>query len=214
MNDVIDATRELSPSVPLYLGDQAPVFTQRDGGQIAVTDLILTTHTGTHIDAPSHYIRNALPIDCIPFSKLMGPCRVINVENTTETINPTIVMKHLSGVKKVFFKTQASNMDCFDVTYPHINLDLAKLIVTNGIDCIGIDSPSIEAFDGGGAVHRELLSGGVIIIELLDLSSVREGDYWMIALPLKLKGLDGSPCRVILLNSMETFHEPHWKGSK
>jgi hypothetical protein len=122
-----------------------------------------------------------------------------------EPENLFISLSSSSSFLKVFFKTRASKMDCFDPTYPHINVELAKLMVNRGIDCIGIDSPSIEAFDGEGAVHRKLLSNGVVIIELLDLSLAREGDYWMIALPLKLKGLDGSPCRVLLLNSLEAL---------
>jgi arylformamidase len=66
--------------------------------------------------------------------------------------------------------------------------------------CVGIDSPSIESYECDGTVHRELLRRGCIIIELLDLSNVEEGDYTLIALPLRLTGLDGSPARVVLLD--------------
>jgi arylformamidase len=66
--------------------------------------------------------------------------------------------------------------------------------------CVGIDSPSIESYECDGAVHRELLSRGCIIIELLDLSHVEEGDYTLVALPLRFTGLDGSPARVVLLD--------------
>jgi arylformamidase len=82
--------------------------------------------------------------------------------------------------------------------YPSLSADAARLITANGLKCVGIDSPSIEIFNCDGAVHRELLGHGCIIIELLDLSQVSEGDYWMIALPLRLTGLDGSPARVLL----------------
>jgi len=74
-------------------------------------------------------------------------------------------------------------------------------ITGSGIKCVGIDSPSIESYECDGTVHRELLSHGCIIIELLDLSTVEEGDYTMVALPLRLTGLDGSPARVVLIHN-------------
>jgi arylformamidase len=76
----------------------------------------------------------------------------------------------------------------------------AQYLTKTGTHCVGIDSFSIEAFDCDGSVHRELLGHGCLIIELLDLSRVPEGDYTLVALPLRLTGLDGAPARVILLD--------------
>ena len=95
-------------------------------------------------------------------------------------------------------------MDTFTEEYPSLALDAACFITDNGIECIGIDSPSIESFNCDGSVHRRLLGNGCIIIELLDLSDVPEGDYEMVALPLRLAGLDGSPARVILMKQEES----------
>ena len=80
-------------------------------------------------------------------------------------------------------------------------MDAAQYLTKAGVLCVGIDSFSIEAFVCDGSVHRELLSHGCIIIELLDLSRVTEGDYTLFALPLRLTGLDGAPARVILLDN-------------
>jgi arylformamidase len=76
----------------------------------------------------------------------------------------------------------------------------ATALLHAGIICVGIDSPSIEAYQSDGSIHRLLLSHGITIIEFLDLSKVLEGTYWMVALPLRLQGLDGSPARVILMD--------------
>ena len=95
-------------------------------------------------------------------------------------------------------------MAAFTEEYPSLARDAACFITDQGIECIGIDSPSIESFNCDGSVHRQLLGNGCIIIELLDLSDVPEGDYEMVALPLRLAGLDGSPARVILMNQEES----------
>ncbi|MCX6698199.1 MAG: cyclase family protein, partial [Methanoregula sp.] len=114
---------------------------------------------------------------------------------------------HLKGrignAERLLLKTTFSSRDRFSEDYPHITLDAARLITRSGIVCVGIDSPSIEVYDCDGTVHRELLCHGCIIIELLDLSTVPEGDYEMVALPLRLCGLDGSPARVVLIKREE-----------
>ena len=101
----------------------------------------------------------------------------------------------------IFISIQAksfSGADRFVEDYPCLTDDGAQLITRNKIQCVGIDSPSIESYNCDGGVHRELLGHDCCIIELLDLSAVNGGDYEMVALPLRLKGLDGSPARVVL----------------
>jgi arylformamidase len=105
----------------------------------------------------------------------------------------------LQGVKRILLKTRFSAMSTFCEDYPSLAHDAACFITKSGIKCVGIDSPSIESYNCDGSVHHRLLGSGCIIIELLDLSDVTEGDYEMVALPLRLAGLDGSPARVILI---------------
>jgi arylformamidase len=100
--------------------------------------------------------------------------------------------------KRILLKTSFSGKNRFSEGYPSLGLDAARYIVSCGVKCIGIDSPSIESFQCDGSVHRHLLNNNCIIIELLDLAGVPEGIYEMVALPLRLIGLDGSPARVIL----------------
>jgi len=107
----------------------------------------------------------------------------------------------MDNIGRLLLKTSFSGHHQFTEDYPSLSFDAAHLITSNAIHCIGIDSPSIESYHCDGSVHRELLGNGCIIIELLDLSAVPEGDYDMIALPLRLEGLDGSPARVVLMKT-------------
>ena len=197
---IIDVTRPLKKGMLVYPGDVIPSFTQADHGRYLISDLYMSSHTGTHIDAPAHYLKSGDTIDIIPLSNLIGRCRVIDVSGTeSSTIAAADLKGKLRGVKRLLLKTRFSDRDTFTKEYPSLAYDAACSITENGIECVGIDSPSIESYNCDGSVHCHLLSKGCIIIELLDLSDVLEGDYEMVALPLRLAGLDGSPARVVLM---------------
>ncbi|WP_298670399.1 cyclase family protein [uncultured Methanofollis sp.] len=192
-----DVTRPLSGETVIYPGDPAVTFRREEHGDYRIAALALGTHSGTHIDAPSHYLKDGATVDAIPPERLIGRCRVVDLGERT-----VITRGDLEGrtgcADKVLLKTGFSGRTAFDPAYPHLTADAAAFLAEAGVVCIGIDSPSIEAFDGDGTVHRTLLQEGIAIIELLDLSGVPGGDYYMIALPLRLKGLDGAPARVVL----------------
>lgn len=194
----IDATRPLSGDMPVYPGDLRPTFRQEDRGQYLISDMKMSTHTGTHIDAPVHYLKSGDTIDTIPLTHLIGRCRVLDVRGAGSTITAGHLRGRIGGVERLLLKTSFSGADRFVEDYPCLTDDGAQLITRNKIQCVGIDSPSIESYNCDGGVHRELLGHGCCIIELLDLSAVNGGDYEMVALPLRLKGLDGSPARVVL----------------
>jgi arylformamidase len=197
---IIDITRPLSEGILIYPGDIPPVFRQEDHGHYLITALHLSTHTGTHIDAPVHYLKTGDTIDTIPLSHVMGACRVIDVTLAGSSITANHLKGRLDGIDRLLLKTSFSNTDRFEENYPSLTADAARLITACDMKCVGIDSPSIESYECDGTVHRELLRHGCIIIELLDLSNVKEGDYTLIALPLRLTTLDGSPARVVLLD--------------
>ena len=201
---IIDVTRSIKKDMVVYPGDIIPSFSQIDNGRYLISDLHMSSHTGTHIDAPTHYLKSGDTIDTIPLSSLIGRCRVIDISGTDRTtISATDLEGKLSGVKRLLLKTRFSGGDTFTEEYPSLAYDTACSITDNGIECVGIDSPSIESYYGDGSVHRRLLGNGCIIIELLDLSDVPEGDYEMVALPLRFAGLDGSPARVVLMKGEE-----------
>jgi arylformamidase len=199
--EFFDITRPLSAETLVYPGDSEPSFTQRDEGKYLISDLHMSTHTGTHIDAPVHYLKSGATIDTIPLINLIGSCRVVDVSSAGSTITAGHLHEKIDTVTRLLLKTSFSGHHQFVEDYPSLSLDAAHLITSNGIHCIGIDSPSIESYHCDGSIHRELLGKGCIIIELLDLSAVPEGDYDMIALPLRLEGLDGSPARVVLMKT-------------
>jgi len=196
---IIDVTLPLSESTIAFPGDPYPRFTQTDTGRYLISDISLTTHSGTHIDAPAHYLKAGDTIDTIPLDHLIGTCRVLDVRSAGSTIDAGNIAKKIDNVERLLLKTTYSGSDEFIEDYPCLTPRAAKLLTRKGVKCIGIDSPSIESYHCDGTVHRELLSNGCIIIEFLDLTGVAEGDYDMAALPLRLAGLDGSPARVILI---------------
>jgi len=198
---IIDITRPLSEDILIYPGDKRPVFRHLDRGHYLISDLQMSTHTGTHIDAPFHYLKTGDTIDSIPLSHIMGKCRVIDMTHAGTCITSHHLKGRLDGVHRLLLKTSFSAKNCFDENFPSLTADAARLITGSDMKCIGIDSPSIESYNCDGTVHRELLSKGCIIIELLNLSNVGEGDYTLVALPLPFTGLDGSPARVVLIEN-------------
>ncbi len=198
-----DVTRPLAPGCVVYPGDIVPQFIQEDHGQYRITEIRMSSHSGTHIDAPAHYLDSGAAVDQIPFSSLMGWCRVIDCSRSGHGITAADLGDKFRGTKRILLKTAFSGTNRFSEDYPALTHEASLALAGEGIVCIGTDAPSIEAFHGSGDVHRTLLSQGIVVIELLDLSAVGAGEYWMIALPLRLQGSDGSPCRVLLVEGCE-----------
>ena len=194
-----DVSRRLFSGDIVYPGDLVPSFCQEERGLYLISDLHFSSHAGTHVDAPVHYLKTGQTVDEIPLGTLIGPCRVADVQDAGSEITASHIERKLNGAERLLLKTEFSKKTSFYPEYPHLTYDAARLLTRSGVRCIGIDSPSIEACHCDGSVHRELLSHACIIIELLDLASVDEGTYWMAALPLRLAGVDGAPARVVLI---------------
>lgn len=200
---IIDLTRPLSPGTMVYPGDPAVRFSSIDEDGATVTALSLCSHSGTHIDAPRHYYTDGAGVDQIPLTHLVGACRVIDLQEAGDLIGAEELGEKLGGASRVLIKTRFSGETAFDRHFPALSSDAAALLCREKVVCVGIDTPSVEPFAGDGSVHRLLLKEGIAIIELLDLSGVAEGEYWLTALPLSLTDLDGGPARVILLTHGE-----------
>jgi arylformamidase len=198
---IIDLTRSLSPETMVFPGDPAVRFSSIDEAGVTITSLSLCSHSGTHIDAPCHYYKDGAGVDQIPLTHLIGRCRVIDLQTAGDEITAADLSERLCGASRVLIRTWFSEKTTFDQHYPALSREAAALLCREKVICVGIDTPSVEPFTGDGSVHRELLREGIAIIELLDLSRVAEGEYWLTALPLPLKGLDGAPARVVLLDN-------------
>ena len=169
-------------------------------GDFHITEISLGTHSGTHIDAPAHLLKSSRSIDEVPLERLIGACRVLDCTATTRPIEKGSLEPFFPGPPRILLKTRPESDPHFrDRTF--LGESGADYLIRHHVGCVGTDAHSIEDPCGSGEIHRRLLQEQIAIIELLDLSGVLPGDYWMAALPLRLEGLDGSPARVVLTDS-------------
>ncbi|HDR73050.1 MAG TPA: cyclase family protein [Methanoculleus sp.] len=194
----IDITRDLGEHTPMYPGDTPFSMERIDKENYTTHALSLGTHTGTHIDAPAHFIAGGRTVDALALSTLIGNAWVADLSGEGPALLPRHFASCPEGMERVLVKTSFSGQQAFSADYPSLSHDAAEYLASRGILLIGVDTPSVEAFSGDGSLHRFLLGRNIIVIELLDLSAVQEGQYCMIALPLRLAGLDGAPARVVL----------------
>ena len=179
----------------------------RYGDSVNNSSIIMDTHCGTHIDAPLHHIDDGESIDKIPLEMLIGPAYVINAQGI-----PLITKKIAEqldipgGTKRILFKTDNSrnqNRRTFNENYVAISPDAAEWMVKSGIELVGIDYLSIQKYNSSDDTHKILLIANVVIVEGIDLHNVEEGWYTLVCLPLRMKGLEGAPARVILISESE-----------
>jgi len=204
-----DITVPISNTMPVWPGDPPVRLESKksipQGDLCNLTALTLGVHSGTHIDAPLHFIDGGRAVDDIPLEVLIGPCRVIETN-----ASPTIEKKHiesipLDGCKRVLFKTGNSmfwrnSIASFREDFVALGLSAAEYLAEKGVALIGIDYLSIETFhaDEGNPVHNTLLKNNIVILEAVNLSAVPDGEYELVCLPMKLSGVEGAPVRVIL----------------
>jgi arylformamidase len=171
-----------------------------------LTHLSLSAHTGTHMDAPRHFIANGRTMETLPLDAVVGPCRVIEIKHAGEiTVNELRPHKLRRG-ERILFKTRNSirswrlaKTGSFDKHFIYIPADTARYLVERGVRTVGVDYLSVGGWQKDGVeCHRILLGAEVWIIEGLDLSKVKPGNYDLACLPLKILGADGAPARAIL----------------
>ena len=201
---IIDITVPVKPGMAVFPGTSAAEFKElrnldKDGKEI--WEFGMTTITGTHMEAPSHSIHGGTTIDRIDLLKCMGPCEVIDVAGKDGLISISEV-QHLK-TPRILFKTGNSGFireDKFYDDFTAISLEAAETLVKNGVTLVGLDYYGIERRGSlEHPVHKAFFKAGVIVVVGLDLSEVAPGFYTLMALPLKLTGLDGSPCRAVLI---------------
>ena len=205
---IYDITVPIRAGMPIYEGDPAVEIAAwsalRKGDSANVSFLHFGAHTGTHVDAPAHFIEGARKIDALSLDVLIGPARVVRVPDDLAEIDPKFLENFdLTAVERVLFHTRNSNFwsEGFRKDFTHLLPEAAEKLVEIGIKLVGTDYLSIEKFHSGHhRTHLALLSKGVVIVEGLNLSAVPAGDYELICLPLKIAdgAGDGAPARVVL----------------
>lgn len=205
---IYDITVPIRSGMPVYEGDPGieiqPWSALAKGDSANVSFLHFGAHTGTHVDAPAHFIEGARKIDALSLEALIGPARVIRVPDELSEIDPDFLATcDLDQVERVVFHTRNSSFwrEGFRKDFTHLLPEAAKVLVDREVKLVGIDYLSIEKFHSGHhRTHLTLLSKNVVIVEGLDLSEVAPGDYELICLPLKIAdgAGDGAPARVVL----------------
>jgi len=201
---IYDISRKLINGMPVWPGDtefQYEVsWPMEESGSVNVGRLELSTHTGTHVDAPFHFDNEGKKVIDLDLNLYIGTARVIDMIGK-ESIGAADLDKiDLEGCQRVLIRTLAwVNPDVFPDRIPHLEPDLAPLLASKGVKLIGLDVPSVDPIDSKELLaHHSLNANGIHILESLRLDEIEPGDYELIALPLPLVEGDGSPVRAVL----------------
>jgi arylformamidase len=205
--------RRLDVSMPLYAGmpgfpgdpefSSRPVHSLAKGDPYSVSGLSLGSHSGTHVDPPCHFLPGAATVDRLDLEVLNGPCRVVEVPESSRSIGPGEVSAVPPGTTRVLFRTPNSarwhrKLEFFP-DYVAVDDAGAEALLARRVGLVGIDSLSVERDSTGRfPVHHRLLGGGALILEGLLLYDAPAGSYDLECLPLLLRGGDGGPARVVL----------------
>ncbi len=208
---IYDISIPINEQTPVYEGDpKVEIRTASaiaDGANANVSNLCLGAHTGTHVDAPNHFIEGSRKVDELSLEVLIGKVRVVEIENDALSIEVShIENSYLEGAERVLFKTRNSTFwndlaQGFRKDFTYIAPDAAHKLVELGVKLVGIDYLSVEKFGSEDfQTHITLLENQVIIIEGLDLREVSAGDYELICLPMRIASGtgDGAPARTVL----------------
>ncbi|MCI8553755.1 MAG: cyclase family protein [Clostridiales bacterium] len=187
---LLDISRELTRA-PVYPGDPPPVL--RPLSHLALGDVCNLTavdmclHNGTHLDAPLHFLPDGGDAAQTPLDVCVGECYVVDFEGVLLGAQAEQIIERLHPERLLF----RGRME--------ISPSAAFVLSGTEVKLVGVEAPSVAPPESAAAVHRQLLGGGVYLLEGLDLSAAREGYYFLFAAPLKIAGADGAPVRAVLL---------------
>jgi len=202
---LIDVTLPISDKLAVWPGDP-PVHVTRVSDDLPVlSGLSMSCHAGTHVDAPAHFLPGGAGVDSLPLDVLVGPAWVVRLVGQAPFTSSMLAGAAIPpGTVRLLIRSDNSDrvVEAFDPDFVALAPDAAAWLLDHGIRLVGIDGPSIEAYDApGDPVHRALLAAGVIIVENLALACVASGAYELTCLPLPITGCDGAPARVVLAAS-------------
>ena len=206
--EIIDITAAVHPGLVKWPDDTVPpsqeFVNHTDRGDPAtVSQWTLSAHTGTHVDAPCHFVRGGATLDHIHLEVLVGRAQVIEITNP-ESITVAELRAHpIGSAERVLFKTRNSSLPVgseFHEDFVYVEGEAAEYLVEQGVRLVGVDYLSVDKYGSeSNPAHHTLLGRGVVIIEGLVLSSVEPGAYTLVCLPLKVVGAEGAPVRAILI---------------
>ncbi len=193
---IFDISQEVFSSI-VYPGDKIPYKEEQlrmsKGDVYNLSSFTMSSHSGTHIDAPFHFIENGDTIENIPLEKTVGYCYVttendkISAEKALEIIKAAQAFNP-DAAKRILIKGQGE-----------VTVDAAKVFCNHSLYLIGVEGLSVGSATAPKEIHQMLLSKNIVLLEGLRLSSINDGVYFLSAAPILLKDLDGAPCRAILI---------------
>lgn len=208
---IYDISLPISPSMIVWPGDSKVKISEishiSKGDESTVSQINMGSHTGTHVDAPSHFIAGGKGIDSIDLNLLTGPALVVDARGIESlTAHELEKLSIPEETARVLFLTDNSRFwsqeeSGFRRDFTAMSEDGARWIVSRKISLVGMDYLSVAPFRNGAATHKVLLGKNVIILEGLNLNGIKPGHYELVCLPLKMAGLDGAPARAILIEN-------------
>jgi arylformamidase len=206
-NTWIDISVHVRESMPQWPGDPTlhieRAKEQSKGDVCTLTCASMSAHTGTHMDAPLHFVPNAKTIDQMPIDATVGPARVIHIKDQTAIHREELARHGIQQGERILFRTRNSDRDWqnlpFDENFIYIARDGAEYLAECGVRTVGVDYLSVGGFSVDSVeTHVALLGKGIWIVEGLNLSGIEPGDYDLVCLPLKWANCEGAPARAIL----------------
>ena len=203
----MDVSVPLSSGMVHWPGEPTPNFELVSdilkGAVANVTTCSMGVHTGTHMDAPRHFIEDGNTVDTFPFETGIGKAHVVDVGNVDVVTDKELQGKGIQAGDRVLIKTRNSKLQWttldFQENYVGLDSSAARFLVKTGVVLVGVDYLSVGTYHGDNPeTHKTLLGAGVWIVEGLALGPINEGAYDLICLPLRIAGCDGSPVRAIL----------------
>jgi arylformamidase len=200
-----DVTRPLRAGMPVWPGDPGVRLTWKsrlaDGDDANGAEVCTGVHAGTHADGPYHMLEDGARIADLPLEPFLGPARLVD-SGGRRSLDAAWVRGALEGgVSRLLVRTGCwTDPDTFPREFPVLEPDAARALIDAGVRLFGTDAPSVDAFDSDEpAIHHLLLPAGVAVLETMLLDGVPEGDYELIALPLRIEEADSAPVRAVLV---------------
>lgn len=202
---IYDVSTLIHPEMIVYKNkeDKKPIITVVNDyfrGTSYESRVLLDMHVGTHMDAPLHMVEGGMTIDEQDLYKCVTDCKVFDLSHINEKINMEDIEKYeINEGDFIIFKTRNSFAIEFDFKFVFISTEVARFLASKKIKGVGIDALSVERDQPNHETHDALLRNNIAILEGLSLKDIKEGKYFLISLPLKIKGAEGAPCRAILI---------------
>jgi arylformamidase len=206
---IYDITLGISPALPVWPGNPGVELERTDkieaGANANVSRLALGVHTGTHVDAPVHFIQGAAGVESLPLDVLIGRAFVLHLRRAAQiTADALARAKMPARTRRLLIRTRNSDFWSkaageFHTDFAGVTADGAEWLVERRIELIGVDYLSVAPWKQSRPTHEVLLKAGVVVVEGLNLGGIKAGAYDLICLPLKLVGSDGAPARAVLV---------------